>query len=453
MADYVVTVDRSTVLGTSKFRTGANWIDKTLNGGFADAESAGAVVMGDCLDIVCSHIQRFGSAGPWWAHTETEAQMHWAPSASNPLAMDKRVQTKIDQGCAVAITFSVTPDWMSKPVGDWSLDHTSGFQMNAVPADTSPDTTHFDDMAEMARRMVVRINSLHGAGTIERVHMWNEYKGFFSQPLNRYRYEDMTSLYLKVYDAIKGVDSSIQMGGLYPSLQTTDTTNGPAPDNRPWFPHNKIVLGNGKTVDPRFLEAMLEWRDGISGKYDFVCVDGANSYVADVVPWLEAEFPGKDIYWNEFYSDNWTTTLTTQNGAPYEDKKRADLAVNLISCVKNRVSSAYLWQPERRWQDAGLDADSIEYNDQGLWTSTERATTDATNPGGQRTATADLLQNLKENFGPGTILRPTTIRRTSDNAIITDGSIVALASSTKVMVVNRIKDVNGNGVPITVDVL
>lgn len=406
MADYTITVDRTTPIGTSHFEPGVNIIDQTLYGD-ATAVSSARAILSACARWACTHTMWFGPYNPWRSAAETESQMHWANESGEPDNLDYRFDALVASGNAIAVTLGLTPTWMC--TDDGSLD---GQNLNSTYQTTAPTVAHFADMAELARRLLVHMRARYGVNVVERLQLWNELKGFWSVSLNRWRYEDVTSLYNQVwavvqaFNATLGVDEPpVLMGGIYPSL----STGGPVPG-----PNTTITLADGSHVDPRNLDALLYWRDHAHG-YDFVCCDGCNKSVDRVMPWFAAQFPNVPVIWNEYYSGYFDTTTA-------EDQKRAQLAVNLVNCVRSGVTSAYLWQPERRPQSQSGDA--VMFNDQCLWTSTASA------GGGQRTATADILQALKEHFPPGTSLYATTITPSTS-------SIVALASDASVLVVNN----------------
>src|SRR6185312_2186844 len=160
-------------------------------------------------------------------------------------------------GVKIAVTIGLTPTFMC--VDDGSLD---GQNLNSTYQTTAPTVAHFSDMGELARRLVDHAANRYGRQVIERVQVWNEFKGFFSTTLNRWRYEDITTLYNTIYTAVKGEDSSILVGGPY----FPTPTGGPAPGA-----NTTITLADNSYVDPRSLDAALYWYANAIG-HDFVCL-------------------------------------------------------------------------------------------------------------------------------------------------------------------------------------
>ena len=419
MADYTVTVDLSAPVSTSKFRVGQNWINNELVGNAA-AITAAQGVMASCTDLVCTHLNWFGPYNPWRTNTDTATQMHWANESGEPCNIDFRIGKLVANGNAIAVTIGLTPAWMTTD------DLTYNGQNEPVSQQlVAPTVANFPSIATLVTRFLNhQRNDLAptGVNKIERMQLWNELKGFWSTSLNRYRYEDYndpsgnppgaTALYNDCWTAVQTFNAGlgagemkVKMGGLY---IPTPTNQGPVPKAGA---ANRLYLSNGAYVDTRSLDALLYWRDHAKG-FDFVCLDGCNKYPQDVMAWMDVQFPGVPVQWNEFYEGIFNTDMTTYP----QNLRRMSLAINLINCIKSGVTTAFLWQPEA--------VSNTEFSGQWCWSST------SVSGGGVATPTATLLQQIKTWFPPGTPLYNATV---SPN----DGLITVVASQTKCLVVNN----------------
>jgi hypothetical protein len=393
-----------TELNVTNFRLGMNWIDQQLHGD-ATSVANGATVMAASTEIVCTHTMWFGPYNPWRTHLETEAQMHWANEAGEPDNLDYRLDLLTDKNLSIAVTIGLTPTWMV--TDDNSHD---GENLNVTYQETAPTVNHFDEMAELTRRFLVHMRTRFGVNKVERVQLWNELKGFWSIALNRWRYEDLVTLYNGINTVVQAFNATLDagelhvlIGGPYVSLSTGGPNPTPGADN-------ELYLANGDHVDTRTLDALLYFRDN-AAYYDFICLDGANRYVNDIMEWYDIQFPNIPIIWNEFYSGYFNTTTPV-------NQKRAALITNIARCIKTGVVSAYLWEPESRIGDAG------EFADQWTWVDTGNA------GGGTATDTATILQKIKTDFPSGTQLYDYTLDPN-------DADVEIVMSATNALIVNN----------------
>ena len=143
-------------------------------------------------------------------------------------------------GATPVLTLAMAPDWMTNAPQPNQTGEP--FYNPFYP----PTPAHYDDFAELARQIARRYPD------VKYFQVWNEMKGF------AYPYTEYTSFYNKVYDALKGVDPSIQVGGFYLTL-TGNSGDAAAP------------LGQWE------LDLFDAWLRNAHGA-DFVCLDGALSH-------------------------------------------------------------------------------------------------------------------------------------------------------------------------------
>ena len=151
------------------------------------------------------------------------------------------------------ITLAGAPDWMTS-----QRTATSNFQLELAP---TPD--HFDDFAELARRVALRYSRPSLARPVLHYQVWNELKGFWSRARNNNDYEAYTRLYNLVYDALKGVNPRIRVGGPY--LVVEGTGSRVFGKEEPWY-------GVQDPVSARDLETIDYWMAHKHGA-DFLAVD------------------------------------------------------------------------------------------------------------------------------------------------------------------------------------
>lgn len=129
-----------------------------------------------------------------------------APGRNDFRDLDRRIRFMSGSQALPIITLCCSPDWMkggSSGRTDWTQ------------LETAPRREHFDDYAKLAATVARRYP------TVKHFMVWNELKGFWNTPQNRWDIEGYTELYNKVYDALKAVDKDIKVGGPYVSVGST----------------------------------------------------------------------------------------------------------------------------------------------------------------------------------------------------------------------------------------
>jgi len=283
-------------------------------------------------------------------------------------SLDRRIQLIRDTKGIPVITLCGAPDWMKGGAPgqtDWSK------------IETAPTPAHYDDFARLAAEVAQRYPD------IKYFVVWNEFKGFFSQAKNRWDYEGYTSLYNKVYTALKKVNPQIKVGGPYTPMSSNEKGAG-APS---------AVAGPWGSVDQRSLDAVSYWLDHKKGA-DFLTVDAssmpdqANAKLDEfqavakfsaVTRWLrgKSDLP---VWWAEWYVE--------PSGAGWTDEHRGAVqAAAMMEFVTSGAATALYWSPQT--QTTG-DCPGC------LWSGTAE--------GGKETPTLAMLQNFTRWFPPGTRL-------------------------------------------------
>jgi hypothetical protein len=124
--------------------------------------------------------------------------------------------------------------------------------------ETAPLPEHYDDFADLATTIARRYPD------VKHFIVWNELKGFYDPIANNWDIAAYTRLYNKVYDALKAVDPSIQVGGPYVRMNSWSTAK---------ISHPSDVRGDWGVLDQRSLDAITYWLANAHGA-DFIAVDG-----------------------------------------------------------------------------------------------------------------------------------------------------------------------------------
>jgi hypothetical protein len=278
------------------------------------------------------HLMGFGTSNP-----EPE------PGEYDWETLDQRMKLTEETGQRTMLTLCCAPDWMKggkEGDTDWDV------------LEEAPKPEHFADFARLSAEAVKRYPQ------IERVMVWNEFKGFWSDEKARWDYEGYTELYNQVYRAVKDVRPDVQVGGPYvvligltPGTQDASTT----------------VTGPWGAADQRTLDVVDYWLQNNIGA-DFLAVDaasntrggpgpnpvdGARKY-ADIARWLQqrSQLP---IWWAEYYPE-------VPDGQDDAGTSPVNAAVNLAAIAamaESGTAGALLWGPQAHdlgsaalWTDA-----------------------------------------------------------------------------------------------------
>ena len=232
-----------------RLELGVTHTQYSLDPGDPDAaRDRGAAVLSNGSAIWQNHhLMGFGTLSP----EPSPGEYDWS-------SLDRRMQLTEETGGRTVLTLCCAPDWMKGGEAgdtDWDL-----LEDNPLPE-------HFDAFAALAAQAVQRYPQ------IERVLVWNELKGFYNQDENRWDYEGYTDLYNRVYTAVKGVRSDVQVGGPYVVLTSLD----------PGEPDSSDVSGPWGVADQRALDVVEYWLQNNIGA-DFLAVDGSTTTRQDTAP-------------------------------------------------------------------------------------------------------------------------------------------------------------------------
>lgn len=328
----------------------------------AEARQRGTQILGGAgPELQNHHLMGFGTLNP----EPAPGQYDWS-------SLDRRMElTKETDGTAM-LTLCCAPDWMKggEPgESDWDK------------LEEAPTKEHFGDYAKLAAEAVTRYPQ------VERVQVWNEFKGFYREDENRWDYEAYTDLYNQTYKAVKEARPDVQVGGPYVVTNSVPAGSHDASD----------VSGPWGALDKRPLDALDYWLKNNAGA-DFITVDGSttNKGVQDAISpvdvgaqkfavvndWIKkrTQLP---IWWSEFYAN-----VPAGADAGYDAPASAvSTLAALGSMARSGAAGALLWGPE--------GSDDLKYS--SLWSP-------ATEPdGGQPTPLTEAWKWLVPRLQAGEV--------------------------------------------------
>ena len=404
--DASVDVDQSTVLRTSAFTPGYTFDQCTFradNGqcGRSAINADAAKSAERLLSGMGAHIANVQIYG--WGVDNPEP----SPGVYNLGSLYARLNIiRRTQGTPM-ITLCCSPDWMA------------GGQPGQSYSDAMyrfPKPEHYDRYAALSAKIAQENPD------VKMFQVWNEFKGLYATngSYNQWDYVAYTTLYNKIYDAVKKVRPDAEIGGPYPVIVawTQDSVV-----------HPSGVKVAGLELDQRPLDTILYWLQNKHGA-QFITIDGGNgaknmsektggAYTQNgyqmcnvfgaAVDWIRSldanRYPGAKtlpVVWAEWYA------------YPHaEGDKASTMAQCLIPTILSGARSALIWGAE----GYGTTGDSFPL---GFWTGTAPG-------GGQPTPFYTIAKGVGNNFGPGTKLLKTTI----------SGTVGALASPEMTMLVNH----------------
>lgn len=397
--EYVeVTINSDKTELISAYSPGAthtqNSLDSWKN---SQAVSEARVLLENSTVFQNQHIMGWGAMNPWPDSSVTNsAGWNWT-------SLDSRINLIRQTNGVAVITLCGCPTWMHTP----SLNGTTEWGASLEKAPTIP---HFDDFAHLCAEVARRYPD------VRYFQVWNELKGFWNTSLNRWRYEDYTTMYNLVYDSLKKVNPAIKVGGPYPVVSTYSVQKS----------FTSTLGGIYGFYDKRPLDVIQYWLAHKKGA-DFLCVDGklgnkddianCSSFKSaekftDILAWLKQQLTSEsitEIWWSEWYASPGPSEPQGNNAF-----NNAVMASALIKTIKGGSSVVLIWQPEG--DNTGLSFPT------GIWTSTANA------GGGKPTPFYYTSKILKDNFSRGI---PIVSSSSSSD------KISLLASAEKVMLVNQ----------------
>ena len=306
------------VAGPGSFLVGWTHTQVSADSWYAPAAIASAEnILRTAAPIQNQHIYGWGAMNP----EPSPGQYDWS-------WLDGRINLIRRTGGIPVITLCCAPDWMkgaAPGTTDWAR------------LDVAPDPARFDDFAALSALVAARYPD------VKYFQVWNELKGFYNNALNRWDYEGYTTLYNKVYDAVKAVRPDAQLGGPYVVVDTYPSASG--------LSNPSTVSGPWGVYDQRPLDVIEYWLAHKHGA-QFLIVDGGIGNRGGASPadanvalgkfgalhnWIKQR-TNLPIWWGEFYP------VPT---ASWSQDAQADFAIRAVQELKNTGAAvALLWQPD-----------------------------------------------------------------------------------------------------------
>ena len=292
-------------------------------------------------------------------------------------SLDRRMELIRSTGGTPVITLCCAPDWMKGGRAgqtDWNRLH------------AAPRPQHYADFAALAAAVARRYPD------VRHYQVWNEMKGFWDEARNRWDYESYTNLYNVVYDALKGVDPAIAVGGPYVVIDIWAS--------RKTASHPSALAGACGVVDQRGLDALDYWLRHKHGA-DFVAVDAglstrdqgritattiSSALFGALTRWLRQR-TSLPIWWSEFH--------VGRADAAGQRKLTGRAVAALLHMADQGATTALIWEPQ---------GDTGKEHGPALWSSTDRH--DEGRPLPYADAVARLQQVLADRAGPDPVSWP-----------------------------------------------
>ena len=419
-------------IGISRFSPAYTIVDTSLDypEGSRDqaAVNSARFLLKGMARFVNTQIMAWGVDDPWPDPSQSEPT-NWS-------SLDSHMKLILATGATPVITLAEAPWWMK---GELQPDGTTRLLSQADEwTSIAYSSRVLDNQMDAWLHLVQRVAERYMAPpyNVRYFQVWNELKGYFNPVTNAYDFttspgnagapvarHGYTYMYNRVYERLMQVGRllklpsvSIKVGGPYVVMDTWSSVFQSNP--------SKITKAYG-TYDQRSLDVVQYWlkhKDGAG----FITLDGGNrnddnidiadpftaaEKFADVTAWIRSlddkVYPGAatlPIWWAEWYASPY-------KNPPDEHYDNAVKSYAIIKLLKAGGAVAL------SWGSPGNDPASS-----GLWT-------DTTSGGGQPFPWYDSFKAFSDTFPPGTALYPTVVSLPD--------VVEALASSTKVMLVNK----------------
>lgn len=427
-----VNIEFSSPIITSHFSTGMTLVDNTLNfsRGNNDLVAVKKVnsLMKKAIRYIDTPTMAWGLSDPWPDPSQTEPS-DWS-------SLDKRLQLIIETGAIPVITLNEAPWWMK---GQLQSDGTTRLIAQSEEwADVAYTSRVLDDEMDAWLHLVQRIAERYMVApyNVRYFQVWNELKGYYDPIINAYDYttspgdpsghnakHGYTYMYNQIYNRLMQVATSlgipidsIKVGGPYPVIDTWSSAKQSNTSN---------ITKEYGIYDQRPLDVVQYWLQYKAGA-GFITVDGSNDNkdnvnntdpftasekFADVTKWIRsldntiyrgaATLP---IWWAEWYAAPYTHIKD-------DNYNNAIKSFAMIEVIKAGGAVPFLW--------GGIGEGT---SSTGLWTTT-------TAGGGRPLHWYYSYKAFNDYFSSGAKIYKTTISMPN--------SVEALASSTRVMLVNK----------------
>lgn len=263
------------------------------------------------------------------------------PGVYNLGSLAARISLITSEGDVPVITLVSAPNWMKT-----ASSATSGL------FNTPPTPEHYQDFAGLCAHIAQSFSQ------VKYFVVWSEVRGFFKRATQSWDYQDYTTMYNDVYEAIKKVRPDARVGGPYAAMTTQP---------RPVRGQVATLTGVNGYFDRGMLQAVSYWLANKVGA-DFVAVDGATEVAksddagletpaaaavqyAAVDAWIRTQ-TDLPIWWMESH-------IQPSHGWSAQQAAAARVAT-LAEMATSGASVGMQWQPQ---EQAG-------WPDEGLWTST-----------------------------------------------------------------------------------
>jgi hypothetical protein len=454
-AQSTVSINYNDVRGNSTYRIGESYELKGSEYVDAASQTKIANITKDSLALQNQHIIGFGSTALWTNPVNRN------PSSWNWASLDAKIGTMRQAsgagGAKIVITLGMAPAWMTThqaknspsypaysnwtdypgaSVGNPNSKYTANPAINdgSITNDTinaSVDPWFEDDFAYMAAQVADRYDD------VVTFQVWNEMKGYYKASENRWDHEQYTSLYNKVYTAVKAARPDAKLGGPYVvvgSWHNVSLASHPASSNQ--------CKGAWGAFDQRDINVIDYWLDNKVGA-DYIVVDGSTTTshdtdptfdqfqtkaktdalkacIASVTPSADSTLP---VGIAEYYPK-------ASGGGTMTQQRAAAITANALGdTIDNKFDYVLLWDLMAQSCDP-LESQSLIALSSSVNLDNPPNTNgcDILAQQGQPSALAPVLKGIKERFGSGAILYAPQF----DNQ-----KLGVFASSNGMMIVNK----------------
>lgn len=288
-AQSSVVINYTDPKGTISFKAGESYELKGSEYTNSASQQKIAAITKDSLSLQNQHIIGFGSTALWTDPTERD------PDNWNWTSLDAKINTmRLASGTGEAeimLTLGMAPAWMTTHQAKTSPSYTAYEDWTDYPgaSSSSPNTKYSanpaadddsitedtinasvdpwfeDDFAYMAAAVAERYPD------IKNFQVWNEMKGYYLSGPNHWDYEQYTSLYNKVYAAVKAVRPSAKLGGPYVVMSTWSSAGAASHPAT-----NPACQGSWGVFDQRDIDVIDYWLEHKTGA-DYIVIDGSTN--------------------------------------------------------------------------------------------------------------------------------------------------------------------------------
>jgi hypothetical protein len=319
--DAVIQIDAHTVVGTSKLQLGLTHTQASLDQGKANRAAVERAIQ--LLKPVSSfqntHIMGWGAGNP----NPKPGVYEWG-------SLDARMELLKKFDSPIVMTLCTCPGWMKKSGKDWAMEE-------------APAPEHYDDFVKLC------VEAARRYPQVRHYQVWNEFKGLWDASKNNWDAEAYTTLYNKIYDALKAHDPKLNVGGFYLVIQGTGSHKPGAHTDAPITDKDRAVM-----------KYWLQHKHGA----DFICLDRGIHDFHDHNKYSLDEFMELTPLWEKVVTDTRAETdlpiwFAEYYGSGKLDPRQcaAQYASLYLHMIRAGVSTALLWNPVLGEINHGLISD------------------------------------------------------------------------------------------------